>query len=150
MSTPLVIGYGNTLRGDDGAGVVAAELIRGRNMGVDVITVHELQPELAEAIASRSDVVFVDASITTPRLTIRALQPGNTTAQGSHLLSPEQLLTLAKSLYGGCPAAAFLMEIPAVQFEFGEFLSEEVARSVAKCPEALEAILRKGRAGTST
>jgi hydrogenase maturation protease len=61
----LVVGYGNTLRRDDGVGVRAAELMAEdpRFAGIEVLTAYQLTPELALDIAAASLVVFVDADV---------------------------------------------------------------------------------------
>lgn len=61
----LIVGYGNTLRRDDGVGVRAAELMGSdpRFAGIEVLTVYQLTPELALDIAAASLVVFVDADV---------------------------------------------------------------------------------------
>ena len=48
----LVVGYGNSLRGDDGIGWHAARLLTDdpRLTGARVLTHHQLAPELAEAL----------------------------------------------------------------------------------------------------
>jgi len=61
----LVIGYGNTLRRDDGVGVRAAEMMAAdsRFADVEVLTAYQLTPELSLDIATASLVVFVDADV---------------------------------------------------------------------------------------
>ncbi|MGF1587982.1 MAG: hydrogenase maturation protease [Pleurocapsa sp.] len=60
----LVIGYGNTLRSDDGAGQSAANQIAAWGLpNVRSLAVHQLTPELAEDIANADTVIFVDAVI---------------------------------------------------------------------------------------
>ena len=56
---PLVIGYGNSLRGDDGAGPYAARLLQNMNDegGWDIVACHQLTPELAETISRASLVI---------------------------------------------------------------------------------------------
>ncbi len=46
---PLVIAYGNRLRGDDAVGWVVADALRDdvRMESVDVVAVHQLTPDLA-------------------------------------------------------------------------------------------------------
>ena len=61
MSKVLVIGYGNTLRGDDAAGVHAAGLIAKRHPEIICVCLHQLVPELAEQIAECDIVFFIDA-----------------------------------------------------------------------------------------
>ena len=65
MPDTLVIGYGNALRGDDGAGYIAAELLRERiqNPAVEVFSLHQLAPELMEPISRARQVIFLDAAI---------------------------------------------------------------------------------------
>ena len=124
MTSPLVIGYGNTLRSDDGAGVRAAELVRERLTNVDVITVHELQPEIVDALAAHRHVIFVDAGVTGNALTCcRVDTTGVPSTLASHMLTPAQLLSLCEGLYGTSPQEAVLIEIPASSFEFGQTFS---------------------------
>ena len=62
MHDILVIGYGNTLRGDDAAGVRAAEMLQSRMADLDVVTVTDLSIELAAPMAHHDQVIFIDAS----------------------------------------------------------------------------------------
>ena len=63
MKDLLVIGVGNTLRGDDGAGIRVVEQIRRSPDAPECLTVHQLTPELADTIRLHARVCFVDASI---------------------------------------------------------------------------------------
>ena len=48
----VVIGYGNELRGDDGAGPRVARAVAAHNLpGVQIITAHQLTPEMADGLA---------------------------------------------------------------------------------------------------
>ena len=60
----LVVGYGNSLRGDDGIGWHAAGLLvtDPRLAGARVLAQHQLVPELAADISQASLVVLVDAA----------------------------------------------------------------------------------------
>ena len=58
----LVIVCGSTIRGDDGAGFRVADVVERKNLlGVNVIRVHQLTPELADDIAGAERTVIVDA-----------------------------------------------------------------------------------------
>lgn len=58
----LLIGYGNTLRSDDGVGPSVVEAIDQRQLlGVRSLTCHQLGPELAADLATAGRVLFVDA-----------------------------------------------------------------------------------------
>lgn len=57
----IVIGYGNTLRSDDGAGQQVAEIIVHWHLPqVRSISVHQLTPELAAPIAEAELAIFID------------------------------------------------------------------------------------------
>jgi hypothetical protein len=61
----LVIGYGNTLRGDDAVGQVVARALAGEAAieGVEVIACHQLMPELAECIDAADMLLFITAKL---------------------------------------------------------------------------------------
>ena len=124
MTKTLVIGFGNTLRGDDGAGQHAAIRIAAAYPHVDCLNLTELIPELAETMSSYDRVVFVDASVGTTVLRWQILHPPlEQTSVRTHALSPQELLLLTIELYDHCPRRAELVEIPATDFGYCEQLS---------------------------
>ena len=134
----LIIGYGNPLRGDDGVGWrVAAALPDG---AADVLTVHQLTPELAEPIGRAEAVVFVDAAAEGPAGAVRcwALEGVGSppASQGSHLTTPDALLSLAAALYGRRPPA-HIVTIAGQSFELSETLTPAVEAAI---PAALALI----------
>ncbi len=144
MTPPLIIGYGNMLRGDDGAGVHAAELARKEIVGIDVLTVHELQPELAETIADRDTVIFIDASAGTDILYCAQVGFGIPIDPiRSHMLTPTQLLLLCLRLYGRAPETVYLIGIPANDFAFGESLSARTASFLEPCVHLIDRLTRQ-------
>ncbi|NJN75508.1 MAG: hydrogenase maturation protease [Synechococcaceae cyanobacterium RL_1_2] len=139
-SEVLVIGYGNTLRGDDGIGPYVAQRLQqdysgSRVCNLRVLAVHQLTPELAQTIAESQVkmVIFIDAiahrSQTQP--TIEKLEPKNTVPKG-HTLEPSQLLYLSDYLYGHLPQGYWVL-MPGVNFEFGETFSEVTTNSIESC-----------------
>ena len=63
----LIIGYGNTLRQDDGVGRYLAEQIAEEQWPeCQVLSVHQLTPELAASIAEVEQVIFIDAVLQPP------------------------------------------------------------------------------------
>ena len=144
MTTPLIIGYGNTLRGDDGAGVHAAERARRDIPGIDVRTVHELQPELAEELAQRETVIFIDASVGTDILFCTQIGFGiPIDPMRSHMLTPKQLLLLCLRLYGRAPETAYLIGIPARDFAFGDSLSPQTASFLEPCVHLIDRLTKR-------
>jgi hydrogenase maturation protease len=106
----LIIGIGNTLRGDDGVGIAAAESLE-QSLSADaarIIATHQLLPELAEPISRCDLVLFIDADATLAagehRLTAIEPAASNGRAMGHHQ-SPAGLLRMALELYGRCPRA---------------------------------------------
>ena len=143
MTTTIVIGYGNTLRRDDGAGVAAAERLARDFPGANVRTAQELHPELAEQLASCALAVFIDASVRTTNVCVTRVFPGGSThgAEG-HALSPAGLLALCSALYGHAPEEAILVEIPALECGFGETMSAETARMVDRSVHIISELLQ--------
>jgi hydrogenase maturation protease len=137
----LVIGYGNTLRGDDGAGIVAAELLMGRihDPEIEIVGQHQLTPELMEPISRAAHVIFIDAAASGRAGKVHRipLRPAPVCSRFSHVTTPESLLAGAQALYGHTPEAT-LYTIPGRSFETGEGLSPAVRRAVNNLVETLE------------
>ena len=135
----LLIGYGNDLRGDDGAGRRIADAVKAwRRQDVRVISVHQLTPDLASEVARASAVIFVDAYLAIERDGVQVIPleptPGTgavpSTGPVGHSGDPRRLLKIADALYGSAPAA-WSVTIPAVRMGFGEQLSMVAERGVA-------------------
>lgn len=133
----LVIGYGNTLRSDDGAGVRAAEALAA--LGINARFLHQLAPEHAEWLAEVDRVIFVDArldeSAMDPVITPVEPSPSSRLADG-HVGDPRTLLTLSRLVHGRAPRA-WLVAIPAIDFAIGEELSPVAARGVELAVERI-------------
>jgi hydrogenase maturation protease len=110
----LVIGYGNTLRRDDGVGPSVADAIAAlAPPGVRALACPLLTPELADPISRASVVIFVDAAVDAPReVQMRKLAPADTSQIMAHAASPATLLALARDVFGHAPEA-WLLTIPA-------------------------------------
>ena len=120
----LVIGYGNTLRGDDGVGPKVADAVEALGLpGVRTLSCPLLTPELAEPIARAGSVVFVDAAVDTPlEVRCRKLEPAASSQVVAHTPGPATLLALARDVYGHAPEA-WLLTIPVTEMGVGEALS---------------------------
>ena len=142
----LIIGYGNSLRGDDAAGPAVAELIEARHWpGVRALSEQQLFPELAEDIARSRHTYFVDAS-TAPgaRVTVQPVTEATDHAM-AHRCSPGALLRMARELYGARPAAD-LVAIPAEHFEPGTGLSASVVRHIEETVALLHDLVTAAQA----
>ena len=146
MTKVLVIGYGNTLRGDDAAGIRAAELIKKRRPEIECVCMHQLMPELAEQIAVSDIVIFIDADVNASQPNVRLVVPGVEADQPrTHFISPESLLRLSQQLYQHMPLKAYVIGIPASQFEFSEELSESTKKAVEESVILAESLLLPGK-----
>ena len=132
----LVIGYGNTLRSDDGVGYRVAEAIaeqveQGELSPVRSLSVHQLTPELADDIAQAERVIFVDAAapdaLPLSDVQVTSVTPALPESQLGHSQDVRSLLHLAQQLYGRVPQADWLL-VPAEQFDFGETFSAKTQR----------------------
>lgn len=125
----LVIGYGNDLRSDDGAGRVVAERIEDLALdGVRVISRSQLTPEMSLDLADARRAVFVDASVDATGFTAREVTPGSAGGVMTHHGDPGTLLALAAD-EGHLPEAT-LLEIPAANLGMGFELSPATAVGV--------------------
>jgi hydrogenase maturation protease len=137
VSDILVIGYGNLLSGDDGAGhVVAGVVEQWRVPRVKVLILHQLTPELAEDLARAVTVFFVDAcvDVTLVQPVLQEMQATEDVVSSSHHSSPTELLALTKHLYG-CAPQAYLIKLPAESFELSEGLSTKAQKGVREVLE---------------
>jgi hydrogenase maturation protease len=131
VSRTLVIGYGNTLRGDDAAGAAAAALLAPQADGCDVLTLQAPGPELAETLTHYETIIFLDASAVAETVTVRDLSgPAGLPGNNSHALNPGALVTMCRQLYETSPRQCWLVEIPASDFSLREGLSDGTAAAV--------------------
>jgi hydrogenase maturation protease len=127
FSTPsglLAIGYGNTLRNDDGVGPRVADALAALALpGVRTLNCALLTPELADPISKAETVVFVDAAVDAPReVQLRPLIPAESSQIMAHAADPKTMLALARDVFGHAPKAWWLT-IPAEDIGIGETLS---------------------------
>ena len=122
----LVIGYGNTLRRDDGVGPKLADAVAALALpGVQALVRPQLTPELAEPISQARLVVFVDAAVDLPReVRFRKLTPAESCQIMAHAADPSTMLALARDVFGRAPEAWWLT-IPVEDLDFGEELSAQ-------------------------
>jgi hydrogenase maturation protease len=138
----LVLGYGNTLRCDDGVGPKVAEAIANLNLrGVEAVSCPLLTPELADPVARARVVVFVDAAVDAPRgVQLRPLTPADSSQIMAHAADPRTLLALARDLFGRAPQAWWLT-IPVDNIGVGEELSPFAQRGASLAVEKIKALV---------
>ena len=137
----LVIGYGNTLRGDDGVGPRVAEVVGLMGLpGVRTLICQQLSPEHADPISQADAVVFVDAAVDAPKeALLRPLEPNESSQLMAHAADPRTMLALARDVFGHAPRAWWLT-IPAVNLEFSETLSSEAQRGLKDAVKKIQSL----------
>lgn len=141
----LIIGYGNTLRSDDGAGQIVANQIATWSLPrVRSLAVHQLTPELAEDIANADTVIFVDAVISAKqnleKIEMKTIECDDQYLNLGHTGNPRSLLYLSKIIYNKIPEA-YLILIPTINFEFGEKISDITKKRIKQSLEKIESII---------
>lgn len=149
MTDVLVVGYGNDLRADDGAGRRVADAVEARNLrGVTVRSQSQLTPELALEVAGRDLVVFVDADVEADALTHRAIEPGEGGGVMTHHGNPASLLALVPTV-GEPPRRAIVVSIPASNLGMGFELSPHTAAAVDAAVDLVVAFVESREPGFS-
>ncbi len=160
QNTPstIIIGYGNPLRRDDGAGPELVRRICTRMGGQlvpnqqAVITVgytgylisHQLTPELCELIANYRQVVYIDASVAVDDFTVEDVKlPCDAEAiYHSHGLTPRQLTMLALlSQDNSSLDHIFILHLPAQDMGMGEGLTDDMEQHLNDGLEWLERLI---------
>ncbi|MBN2556442.1 MAG: hydrogenase maturation protease [Anaerolineales bacterium] len=126
----LVIGYGNSLRGDDGFGPHVASLLAQLvdPADVDILTSQQLTPDLAAQVAASTLTILIDARVGGEPGKIHhslPLVPDRASPTFQHHITPETLAGVTHALYGVTPAI-HLFTSEAVAFEVPDGLSTEL------------------------
>ena len=134
----LVLGYGNTIRRDDGVGPKVADAIAALALaGVRTLACALLTPELADPISQVKAVIFVDAAVDAPReVQLRQMAPAGSSQIMAHSASPATMLALARDVFGHAPRA-WLLTIPVEDIGIGEELSALAQRGLAIAVERI-------------
>lgn len=143
----LIIGYGNTLRSDDGLGWHAAARLAEdpRLRRAQVLWQHQLTPELAVDVSEASLVVLVDISVgdEAGAISVRRLDPTpGAESAWSHHIEPAALVALARELWSASPPV-YVVSVGAASLDVGDRLSPAVERALPAVVDAVVAIVAK-------
>ena len=137
----LVIGFGNTLRGDDALGRVACERLRSLvdPKSVKIIDQQAPTPELAAKVAAAASVIFLDASVDGPEDSVvtRRLPVTEHGQSTAHSLDVRTVLGLAHHLYDRQPTA-FLVSFRGKSFGLSDKMTPD---ALAACDAIVEQTL---------
>ena len=148
MSRLLILGYGNTLRGDDAFGYHAAQQLAASitDPEIEVLALHQLGPELMEPVSRAARVIFLDARAEgTPGMLVRepVLPATQVTPEVfTHHMTPAALLAGTQAVYGHTPEAT-LYSTAGTTFEFGAPLSPATQAAISQAVQEILAQVPK-------
>jgi hydrogenase maturation protease len=140
----LIIGYGNTLRGDDAVGIdIAQEVINWQIEKIEVLTCAQLTLDLAEKLAQFARVIFIDASIElSTGATIEKISKADYVEGFTHHCNINCLISLAQCLYERSPQV-WLIKVAALDFSLGAPLSPVTMQAKAQAINILKCFFRE-------
>jgi len=151
MARVLVVAYGNPLRCDDGAARRAAEMLEGKFLPdeVEIVSLHQLGPELAESASQAQCVIFIDAAagdgqpgqVQVTRMSDGSGEPADP-RPFCHALAPASIVGLAIRLYGA-HLQAFSVTITGQNFDHGESLSPAVEAALPTLIEHIDELIQE-------
>lgn len=141
----LIIGYGNTMRGDDGFGPYVASLLAEHVQEPDVLILmpQQLTPDLAAQVAVSCMTIFIDARVGhTPGQIHHSLPcvPERAAPTFQHHITPEVLAGVSLALYGVVPDM-HLFTAEAATFDVQQGLSPELQDSARNVVEQILSLL---------
>jgi len=144
MARLLILGYGNPLRGDDGVGWHAVHRLRERSaeLDADVMSCHQLTPELAEAVSRAERVIFIDARVGPTPGTVEVSEVAAGAPEYptfSHHLDAATLVALVQGLYGRAPEA-WILAVTGESFAYTDQLSASVQSSLPELTRQVETL----------
>jgi len=141
----LILGCGNRQRGDDGAGILAAERLRALGIAAEVCSGEP--SELLAAWSGIQDVILIDAVVTGAAAGAVHVWDGQhmpafaTSAGSTHGLGVAQAIELARAL-DSLPARLRVYGIEGKQFEIGSPVSPQVERAVEEVVQRIASQLK--------
>ncbi len=149
MLDVLILGYGNTLRGDDALGIHAAHALHDfycTDGGIRVLATSQLTFDLAEDISQARMILFIDAAAAGLPGDIHSeeILPANEKVRFTHHWTPPTLLMLTKQLYGAAPPAVSLT-MAVASSEVRVALSQEIEHRLPELLERAKAIVSDWR-----
>ncbi len=146
----LIVGYGNPGRLDDGLGPAFASAFENMSPAiaahVEVEIDYQLNIEHAELICGFDIVIFADAHTSCREpFEVARLVPGVYRPEfTSHSVSPEDVVSLSKAMFGAEPECLTLA-IRGYDFnEFGQRLSEPARQNLQRAVNFIKKIFRTG------
>lgn len=145
MKNILIVGYGNSLAGDDALGYHAVKMLDGSDIAehADIKYVHQLMPEHSAELSEYETVIFIDAEEGTEAGKIKCKviseKDLHDTSLTAHEYTLDSILLLAKKLYRIMPKV-FLITVTGSDFSACEKLSPAVENALPQVIEMISGI----------
>lgn len=150
----LIIGCGNTLRGDDGLGSHVIKGLQdmqgpfGADAHICIMAVPQLDIILAPKISEADAIIFVDARIDESEEFVRIERIEPTSGplilqHTSHAITMPVLLRITLDWYGAAPVCYAVMP-KGYDFSIGEFISERARIAAAQAGNKIREIVLYG------
>lgn len=155
MTRFLVVGYGNTIRGDDGLGPHIAQGLDIEKFPpssrVKVLSLPQPDISLVSEFSDVDIVIFADARCDDDDALLRVERietnaPGSCLAHSSHALGIHELLAIAAGWYGKQPTC-FLIKPKGFDFSIGETLSEQAEKAALQASQAIYRLIERHVSG---
>jgi hydrogenase maturation protease HycI len=138
-SQTVIVGIGNTLRGDDSAGPLVCEQLRELNVCADVVDTATVPENYIQSIIKKAprNLLIVDAiDFNAPPGTIEIFKPEqlNPFVFSTHILSPRVFVDM---IHSQIDVDVCLIGIQPAQTDIGQALSVQVADAIQRLSQTL-------------
>ena len=133
----LLIGIGNSGRGDDGLGWAFLDAVQQeKNLEAELIYKYQLNIEDAELISNADKVLFIDADNRKWEngYNMEKCKPKDSFEFTTHALSPGVIIALSQNLYDHVPEA-YVLSIEGEEWELREGLGSNAKQNLKKALE---------------
>lgn len=140
----VVVGIGNELRGDDGAGPEFVRTLKSvrtlKENNIHDIISHFPDLSLAELIKDYDVVIFADVSVDSNKVEIEEINQAKTYSL-SHHFSIENIFWFCKKVYNH-NLKGYILKIPGYDFGYKKAISEEAKRNIEQAIEIFELFIK--------
>lgn len=138
-SATLIVGIGNTLKGDDGAGPLVCEQLKRANITAELIDAGTVPENYIQTIIKKApqNLLVIDAiDFGAPAGTIRIFQPEQLSAHAisTHTLSPRLFVDLVRK---DVEINVYFIGIQPAQTQLGQPVCSQVSQAVRRLSDAL-------------
>ncbi len=149
-SATVIVGIGNTLKGDDGAGSLVCQQLRRAKVRAELIDAGNVPENYIQLIIKKAPqtLLIIDAiDFGASPGTISIFEPErlNSSAFSTHTLSPRLFVDMVcRNIKGGPNVDVYFVGIQPAQTQLGQSISPEVGRAVRRLVRVLTEIFPLG------